>query len=67
VDPERLLIEDHLCEMVQAAQAAFERAKTENASFAERQQAARNLETAVKRLVGFVLDGVCPPDLREKL
>jgi hypothetical protein len=66
VDPERWQIEDHLCEMVHAAQAAFERTKIENASMAERHLAACNVEIAVKRLIGFVLDGICPPDVKDK-
>jgi hypothetical protein len=66
LDPERWQIEDHLCEMVQVAQAAFERAKIENASVAERHLVACTLETSVKRLVGFVLDDICPTDLKDK-
>ena len=54
MESERWRIEDHLCGMVQNAEADFERAKKDHVSAAERELAARDLEKAVKLLVDFV-------------
>jgi hypothetical protein len=54
MESERWRIEDHLCGMVQNAEADFERARTEQVPVAERELAARDLEKAVKRLADFV-------------
>jgi hypothetical protein len=64
VELDRWRIEEHLLRTVEVAQAELDRGMLECAPVAVRDRASRSLETAVTRLLDFVLRGTCPPELK---